>query len=186
MKSFSLLVFLFIYLNNANAALISIENEPSNLVVGDVFSLDIGGTEFTMTPDGGGINLFYDQDVLNVLSVSIDETIWDFEVGISTGVIDNSTGSVSGIMVNAWSDVGDAFIIANVEFQAVGAGAADLVMSEYLTNPWASGGMLINPDFAQSTVTINEAVIPVPPALILFASGVVGLFGFVRLQIKNS
>ena len=178
MKLVSILLFLLVYLNNAAAALISMENDPSNVVVGDVFSLDIIGSEFTMNPDGGGVNLFYDQDVLSVLSVSVDETVWDFDVGISSGVINNTIGTVSGIMVNAWSDVGVDFVIASVEFQAIGVGVTDLIMTEYQSNPWASGGVLINPEFSQSSVTINNAVIPLPSALILFGSGLFSLIGY--------
>ena len=174
--------FLF---GQVNAATISIESAPAGIGVGDIFSLDIIGSEFASNPDGGGLNLYFDETIINVLSVSIDEVVWDFgATGISQGVIDNALGTVNGIMVNAWSDVGTSFTVATIEFQAVAEGFSGLTMNELKSNPWASGGNPINPDYVASSVTVG-AVIPVPAAVWLFGSGLIGLTAAARRRTIN-
>lgn len=162
-----------------HAATISIESAPASLGIGDIFSLDIIGTDFSDNPDGGGVNLFYDETIVNVLSVSIDETVWDFgATGISQGTINNTLGAVNGIMVNAWSDVGIPFTVATIEFQAVAEGVSNLTMNEFNYNPWGSNGNLINPDFVTSSITVGA--VPVPAAVWLFGTGLIGLAGLAR------
>ena len=72
----------------------------------DTFTLDVVGTGFFSNVDGGGVNIYFDASVLKVLSVSIDEMVWNFGgAGISAGTIDNVSGAVDGVMVNTISNV---------------------------------------------------------------------------------
>lgn len=158
--------------NNAYAATISWDSANTNVNLNDVFTLNIVGTGFANIVDGGGVNFTYDQSVLNVLSVSIDESVWDFAV--DTGTINNSTGSVDGIMVNTFSGVTGDFVVASIQMQAVGSGSSLLALSEFGLNPWASGGSAINPQFVDATV--NVSAVPVPAAIWLFGSGLLVLF----------
>jgi len=152
---------------------------PSSVAVNDIFTVDIVGTNFLANVDGGGVNLSFDQTILNVLSVSIDETVWNFgSTGINTGAINNATGTVDGIMVNTFADVIGDFVIATVEFQAIGTGSSLLLLTELGINPFASGGSLINPNFADASV--NVSAVPVPAAVWLFGSGLLGLAGIAR------
>lgn len=179
MKSLSFLTCLLI--SSVQAATISFDNSLTNIGLGNVFSLDVTGTGFVSSADGGGVNLSFDHNVLNVLSVSINETVWDFGgFGISTGTIDNSVGALNGVMVNTFSNPGTSFIVATIEFQAVGMGVSDLMLSEFNLNPWASGGSTVNPTFEQSTVTVASTVVPVPAAAWLFGSGLIGLIVLAR------
>jgi hypothetical protein len=117
--------------------------------------------------------------VLDVLCVYNEEKIWDFwSGGISTGTIDNTVGTVNGIMVNALSSVIGDFIVASVEFQAVGAGITDTALSEFAFNPWGSGGTPINPGYVPGLVTVSA--VPLPAAVWLFGTGLVALLGFTR------
>ncbi len=153
--------------------------------VGDIFTVDIVGTAFTSNVDGGGVNLSFDQSMLNVLSVSIDESVWNFgSTGINTGTIDNATGSVDGIMVNTFADVAGDFVIATVEFEAMSANNSLLILSGLGINPWASGGSLINPVYVSSTVEVSA--VPVPAAVWLFGSGLIGLLGFAKRKQTNA
>lgn len=153
--------------------------------IGDVFSIDIMGSGFTSSVDGGGVNLSFDQSRLNVLSVSIDESVWNFgSTGIDAGAIDNTSGTVDGIMVNTFSNVIGDFVIATVEFEAMNAGSSFLLLTELGINPWASGGSLINPSYASSQVDVSA--VPVPAAVWLFGSGLIGLFGFAKRKRINA
>jgi len=166
----------------ATAATVSM-GSASGINVNDVFTLDIMGSGFSSNVDGGGVNFSFNQNVLNVLSVSIDETVWNFgSTGINTGNINNSTGTVDGIMVNTFSNVIGDFVIATIEFQAIDSGNSWLSLSELAINPWASGGSLINPDFVNTSVDVlaNTSAVPTPAAVWLFGSGLIALTGFAK------
>ncbi len=174
-------VSLLILSNQLSAATVGWDSSINNVNLNDTFTLNVVGSGFTSNVDGGGLNFSFDSSVLNVTSISIDESVWDLGAGISTGAIDNTQGSVSGISVNAWSDVSGNFTIASITFQAVGNGSTALSLSDYLLNPWASGGGLINPDYAASSVTVSA--VPVPAALWLFGSGLLGLAGVAKRKL---
>jgi hypothetical protein len=110
-----------------------------------------------------------------VNSVSIDSGVWDFSNDL--GSINNVSGTLSEVLVSAFPGVSTgAFVVATVEFLAVGLGASNLTLSEAAGNPWASDGSSINPTFANGSVT----VVPIPAAMWLFGSGLVGLIGISR------
>ena len=127
-----------------------------------VFSLDIVGYDFTGTVNGGGVHFTFDPSVINVVSVSIDESVWELDgLARNTGTINNTTGSVNGIMVNTFRGVTGNFTVATVNFQAVGNGGTGtaLTLSETLiapfNNPWASDGNRINPAFIHGNIMIT-------------------------------
>lgn len=165
-----------------SAATITWEALTTNVSVNDIFTLDVVGTGFTSSVDGGGVNVSFDQNILNVLSVSINESVWDFGgFGISTGTIDNSNGTLDGVMVNAFSDVTGDFVVATIQMQAIAVGDSLLSLSEYALNPWASEGSALNPGFADASVNVSDVLpAPVPAAVWLFGSGLLGLFGVAK------
>lgn len=174
-------VFLLLFSGYISAATISWSSPNTNINVNDIFTINIIGSGFTGNVDGGGVNFSYDSSILNVVSVSINESVWDFGgAGISTGSINNGAGTVDGIMVNTFGVVTGDFDVASIQFQAVGLGVSDLLLNEFSLNPWASGGSSINPVLESSLVTVEETVVPVPAAVWLFGSGLIGLIGVAR------
>ena len=166
-----------------SAATITWGASSTNVNVSDSFTLDIVGTGFTNNVDGGGVNFAFNSNVLNVTSISIDENVWNLGAGINTGIIDNVSGVVSGISVNAWDDVLGDFTMASVTFQAIGSGVSSLLMTEWGANPWAGGGSLLNPEFGAASVAVTEipvSAVPIPAAIWLFGSGLIGLIGFAK------
>lgn len=184
MKKNILFTVLLVFSSHLQAALITWDSTSNVYNQNDIFTLDVIGTGFIDLVDGGGVNISFDPNVLNVLSVSIDELVWNFGgAGISTGTINNVAGTVNGIMVNAFPPVGTAdFIVASIQFQAVGLGISSLTLSEYVLNPWASGGSAINPGYLNGSVS----AVPVPAAAWLFGSGLIALFSVARSKHKNT
>lgn len=166
--------------NPLSAATISWSALTTNVTVNDIFMINIVGSGFTTNVDGGGISFTYDASVLNVLSVSVDEMVWDFFPDV--GTIDNTLGSVDDVMVNTWLNVvtGD-FSVASVTFQAIGGGLSNLSLSESLFNPWAVGGNPINPDYIGASVDVSA--VPVPAAVWLFGSGLISLIGLAKRKV---
>lgn len=166
-----------------NAATITWDTTSNSVSESDIFSLDVVGQGFVSNVDGGGIDLTFDSSVLNVLSVTIDELVWDFGgAGINTGTIDNVAGTVNGIMVNTFSNVTGDFTVATIQFQTIGGigSTSGLTLTEYALNPWASGGSAINPTFVGG----NVSVVPVPAAVWLFGSGLIALTSLARRKQK--
>jgi len=178
MKKNITLLILFLFSNCLHAATISWGTMSNPVSAGDAFTLDIIGTDFFTNVDGGGVEISFDAAVLSVLSVTIDETVWDFDVGVRPGTINNVSGTIEGIMVNAFSAVTGDFTVASIEFQVLKEGSSLLSITEFGLNPFASAGSVINPQF--SSTTFETTVVPVPAAVWLFGSGLIGLIGFAR------
>ena len=166
------------------AGTITWDSVNNSVFENDIFSLDIIGTGFTEIVDGGGIDLAFDASVLNVLSVSFDTGVWNFVN--SAGTINNTLGTVNGIATSALpSSVTGDFIFATIQFQAVGLNGTNssLGLTEFAGNPWASGGSAITPlDFVNGNVAISA--VPVPAAVWLFGSGLLGLIGVARKKAR--
>lgn len=165
----------------SQAATIGFNSENNFVNLGDVFSIDLMNDAFPVT-QGGGVNLFYDETIVNVLSISIDSAVWNFVN--DEGTINNSIGTVSDILVSSFNFSGDPsgnFIMASIEFQAVGFGISSLSMTESTINPWASDGSEVNPDFLNGSVTVSA--VPIPGALWLFVSGFLLIARFKRSDV---
>lgn len=189
MKNVKKIIFVISMLlsGHSSAATITWGTPVNSVNVNDVFTLDVVGTGFLSNVDGGGVNISFDSNVLNILSVTIDDTVWDFGgAGISTGNIDNLNGLLDGIMVNTFADVTGDFVVASIEMQAISEGTSLLSLTEYALNPWASGGSLINPDFADGCVSVTAVTaVPVPAAVWLFGSGLLGLVGVAKQKTRR-
>lgn len=176
MKKNILVFALLIFSSHLQAAMITWNSINNTYNQNDIFTLDVIGTDFVSNVDGGGVDITYNSSVLNVLSITIDELVWDFAV--SPGIIDNGAGTVNGLYVNAFSPVTGDFTVASIEFQVIGTTGSNsaLTLTEYALNPWASGGLPINPSYTNG----NVSVVPVPAAAWLFASGLIALVSVAR------
>lgn len=177
----ALLITALAFSGYSQAATITWNTVSSTVNDGEIFTLNIIGTGFAVGEDveGGDLNLLFDPTVLNVLSVSVDP-VWSF---ISdAGTIDNVAGSVFGIKAYSFASVTENFAIASIQFQTVGIGGSNsaLLLSEPALFPWASAGFAINPTFVDGDVAIAVAPVPVPAAVWLFGSGLLGLVGVAR------
>ena len=146
----------------------------SDVGVGDSFSVDIVG-DFTELA-GGTIDLGFDSAVVQVDSVVIDP-FWDF--------FPDGGGPAVG---NVWPDIGfdvfandpatGTFTIATINLTALALGSSSLVILG--TSEFFSTIALLDPTRIDGTVN----VVPVPAAVWLFGSGLLGLVGVARKKIS--
>jgi hypothetical protein len=143
---------------------------PDEIFVGDTFSVDIVG-DFTDLA-GGVIDLGFDSAALRIDSVSIDP-YWDF--------LPDPGGPAAG---DVWSGIGfdtffndpavGTFTIATISLTALAAGGSSLWILD--TSEYFSATEQLFPILGHATV--NE--VPVPAAVWLFGSGLLGLIGIAR------
>jgi hypothetical protein len=156
----------------AEAATLQIGPQVSTVEIGDTLTLDIIGTDFPET-QGGGFSLSYDEEILNITNVTIDEAnTWTFVNDF--GTIDNTNGELNEVRVSDFPGVTGGFTVATIEFLATGLGTSTIELTESIGNPWASSGSTINPTLSNSS---SVQVVPIPAAIWLFGTSLLGLVG---------
>jgi hypothetical protein len=188
-----------------DAATVYINPVTTNVQVGTPFDVEIRGTEFPATT-GGGVQLSWNSDLITLLGgtgpatdagVDIADTgdspagVWD-DPDISpfsdrgAHNINGSMGELNNLFVGTSSfftgvTTGD-FLIATLHFEA-----NDVVDSAVLITaagtPWGIPLVSdqIDVTFENGTVNISgAAAVPVPAAVWLFGSGLLGLVGIAR------
>jgi hypothetical protein len=134
------------------------------LVVADPgveFSVNVIGRGFDAVLDGGGVDVSFDPDFLQVIGVAIDPAVWDPEMS-GLGVIDLEAGRISGIYFNSFEDRSGDLVLATISWRALAAGESVLQLSEFAANPFASGGERFRAlEFGSGRVS----TVPLPSAL---------------------
>ena len=156
----------------ALAATVGFSPDPVNVAPGETFSVGIVGTDFTEL-SGGTFDLGFDSTVLRIDSVVID-SYWDFlPDGGGPAAGDVWPGIGFDVFVNDPA-VGD-FAIATINLTALIAGTSDLVV---LNSQFFSTTAQLFPTLINGTVNVGQ--VPVPAAVWLFGSGLLGLIGVAR------
>lgn len=132
--------------------ILKLSSPALDIEVGSTFTLDIELDAFPVT-EGGGVNIGYSPEVLQVKEVSINSETWGFVT--QQGAIDNLTGMVSNVLVSSYQDVEDKAVIATITFEAIATGNSDITLSESTVNPFASAGTKVNPQFVSSHVIVR-------------------------------
>lgn len=159
-------------------ATVDVDATPSTSTVNlnDVFDISIAanyGGPATLA--GGSLSVSFDPAVLQVVSVTVNPAISD--IGSASGTIDNVAGTIDTIGFSSFFGVSGSFEIATISLQAVGLGSSNVVLSDPMdpvftwTNfDFGAGpfGDAVDPNFSNAAV----AVVPVPPALLLFTFAV--------------
>lgn len=172
-----ILAVIFISLStitSVSAATVSFSSPSTSVLVGQNFSLDIMA-HFSSSEaiDGGGLNLSFSPLIVNVTGITVNDALFEFSP--SPGSINNATGMVSDIIFNSFANTPSGnFLIATVNFTAIGAGNSVLTLTESSLNPFALSGMPVPVTFTTGAVVSS---VPLPAGIWLMLSGM-GLLGW--------
>jgi hypothetical protein len=154
---------------------------PNTSVVapGDTFSVDIVGIDFAELA-GGVIDLGYDGDHVQINDVRIDP-YFDFAPDPGGPAIDDPTGP------DIWPDIGfDVFVndpaVGDFTIATIDLTASEKIDTSELVildgSEFFSATAQLDPTLTPGPATIST--IPVPAAVWLFGSGLLGLIGLAR------
>jgi hypothetical protein len=181
----------------ASAANISLIPAAQNVLGGDTFAVDIIAGNLPAGTSGGGldINWIGDATLDSVYLATTDPADsnggtylggWDpvssFLSG--TGTIDNGTSSLTGLFVGSFFGLEGLQAIGRLNF-TLGTGTVTMsLMDSVVSGGWSAWDGITDPfDFTNTYIgtTINPInPVPVPAALWLFGSGLIGLMGVAR------
>ena len=166
----------------AQAATITVDPLAANVTDGDVFTIKIVGSGFDAGTIGGGFSITWDSSIVTLQSSAL------------TFAGDQTFGTPGVITVGSWANAdvaslngvaGPDFDIASLTFLAANPGVSptDVVIGVFSGGSdriWAdaTGFVDTNPSFVGGSITVNP--VPVPAAVWLFGSGILGLIGVAR------
>ena len=158
----------------AQAAVVEFVPSSRTVLIGDTFTVDIIGTGFPATVDGGGFDIgLSSPGTIRFVVPGADLTVADitFATGwnflISPGVLDGGAGTVKDLFFNGFPGVsGPDFKIATLKFMATARGESDIFLT---ANAFAFGsnGDAVSVDFSKAEVV----VVPEPSTWVLLAGG---------------
>lgn len=190
-KSIALITTILVFSTDINAATITVNQFSPTVDTGDVFNISIVGTDFTVGSGGtlgGGFSLAWDPAILTLQSSAL--TFSGDQIFGTPGIVDIAAGTWTNADVTSFNGTTLAnFEIATLTFLATNPTANPLVSPTDVTiglfdngsdRKWAdSAGLIdVNPTFIGGSVTVNP--VPVPAAVWLFGSGLIGLIGVAR------
>ena len=168
---------------SVHAATITLDPLNATVVSGTTFNISVVGRDFTAGTFGGGFSLAWDPGILTLDSYSRTFP-GDLILG-DPGTLDNVAGTLTGVGVESLSGTaGPDFDIALLTFSAlnVGISPTDVSIGFFAGGQprrWSDlNGVDTAPTFVSGTVTVNP--VPVPAAVWLFGSGLLGLIGVAR------
>jgi hypothetical protein len=155
----------------ALAATVSFNPDSRDVMAGDTFTVDIVGSDFTGL-SGGAIDLGFDSALLTVESVTVNSSVFDFLPDGGGPAVDNSWPNIAfDTFVN--EPATGAFTIATITLISDAEGTASLAVLE--SSKFFSTTVQFFPTLLDGTVNIRA--VPVPDAVWLFGSGMMGLAG---------
>lgn len=139
-----------------------------SVLVGDSFDISVQGRDFIDILIGGGFDLDFDANLLQLDAVTINVTRWEFEP--RTGTTDNISGRLSDISFATFRPGAAAdFDAAVLRFTAKAVGNAFLTLLPSDDFPFANEAADVVPvNFGGGTVEITA--VPVPTGVVLMLS----------------
>jgi len=168
----------------SHAATITFDSTSVTGGLNDIISIDLL-MDFTDDATlGGGMDIFFNDAVLSFLSFDFGSTSLVLDPAL-TRLPDSDVlpGKLEGMAFGNFGGLSGPGVVGTLTFQAIAVGNSALTMA--VTTEALKGGDFISDNtfgpqivgFGSANVTINTSVVPVPAAVWLLGSGLIGLAG---------
>jgi hypothetical protein len=168
----------------AATAVVTLQPASRSMPVGN-FAWPLGGQTFGVVTEGGGVTVQFDAAKLQLVSVDVNTTVWEF----GSSVITHAPGNVEIIFASFAGQTGN-FPIAQLNFKALQTPGTSLNLEPSPLNPFASGGATFPVSFVDGTLTITgnavAAAAPVGGAAPLLLAGCLCAIGTLLLATRNA
>jgi hypothetical protein len=168
-----------LFANTTLAATISILPTSTEAFINDPIMVAIEGQGFSHSVDTAWVTVSWDPNILSYSGITVADPPWD------SSYIDDSNaayGIIDTIFTGSSEGAGTDFLLAHLDFTALSLGSTKIVVSAFEgeCETGACGifskDVELFPEYTQAKVN----VIPVPAAVWLFGTGLLGLIGFMR------
>lgn len=156
--------------------------------VGDTFSLSLLGNFPADEPLAGGtIDLGYNDTTLTINSVTI-APYWEFSPDSGSQTVFGTNSKWTGIALATFVNdplSGNGILLATVNLTALASGKPKLEFLGTTELYEAINWTVLTPVLTAADITVAAAAVPVPPAVWLFGSGLLGLVGIARRRVHS-
>ena len=180
-------------MTGANAADISLTPAVNEVLVGETFTLSIGGTGFDNDVRGGSVTVTWEASQVSLASSAADIAAsaasngFSFGFpGVQIGVDSVDLGFVTNFLGGDLSRPGPDFSFLDLMFTAVAAGDNLATIAAAANGGWVNGDGLTQEiaNYNPASITVNE--VPLPAAVWLFGTGLLGLAGVARRRNQEA
>ena len=152
------------------------------VVVGDAFSIIVQGSDFLDGVSSGGVQLNWDSTLLTIVSTVADLDASMASNGFATlgvtTVVSNEAIAVGGTFGAGAGLGGTTFDFVTINFTALSSAPISLINSTF--GDWQDGNGQSVPGVIFEGAIVDLVPVPVPAAVWLFGSGLLGLVGVAR------
>lgn len=170
----------------ASAAAITLDPSALTVTTGDTFTLTVGATDLPVDTLGGSVRLVWDPTLIELSAgANIGPTIFNAGLDGFSSTMLNVSGSTLDVDVITLSSPQNPTRLFSVDFTVIGTVSANTDISVGAAiDPNAFGWLTTTlgdiPMDYSATTSITVSAVPVPPAVWLFGSGLLGLVGVAR------
>jgi len=175
--------------SQANAATVSLTPSAQTVAVGDAFTLTVSGTDFFTDVSAGSVLITWDSNLLQLSSTLTDvgtsAALNGFPIDFGTNTL--VPGQLEATFSTFGTVAGPGFDFFSLDFIAIpppGESAVDIFAGFF--GDWQDGsGADITP-VTYVGASVEVSAVPVPAAVWLFGSGLIGLVGIARRRTPQS